>query len=83
MASLYIKDQEANALAEQLATARGITKTAAVKLALQHELERDEPAPPKRRPMREVIEEMWRENGWTTPTGPEADKAFFDSLYEE
>ncbi len=82
MASLYIKDQEANTLAEQLAAARGITKTAAVKLALRHELERDAGSPPARRPMREVIEEMWREHGWTAPTGPEADKAFFDSLYE-
>ena len=83
MASLYIKDQEANALAEQLATARGITKTAAVKLALQHELERETGGPIPRRPAREIVEEMWRKRGWTAATGPDADKAFFDSLYEE
>lgn len=84
MASLYVKDQEANALAEELARLRGLTKTAAVKLALRHELARDpQVMANSRRPIREIVEEFWREHPLPSATGPEADKAFFDSLYEE
>lgn len=83
MASLYVKDQEANALAEELAQRRGVTKTAAVKLALRHELARDaDPAPPER-PLLEVMEEFWRDRPLGSSTGLEADKAFYDSLSDE
>lgn len=77
MASLYIKDEEANALAEQLATERGLTKTAAVKLALRHELERSRPA---RRPMRERMLDFWERHPLPPATGRKADKAFYDEL---
>ena len=82
MASLYIKDEEANALAEKLATARGLTKTAAVKLALRHELERPTvPTPPvRKRSSREIVEQFWREHPMPPSTGLKADKAFFDEL---
>jgi antitoxin VapB len=79
MASLYIKDEEANALAAQLAARRGISKTAAVKLALQHELARDSVAVPLRQRMA-----AWRQaHPLGQPTGLVADKAFYDSLYDE
>ncbi len=76
MASLFIKDQEANALAERLARERGLTKTAAVKLALEHELAR----PPNRRPTRQILEELWAKYPPGPSTGLAADKAFFDDL---
>lgn len=81
MASLYIKDNETNELAEQLAGRRGLTKTAAVKLALRNELER-EPAgrPPRKRPARDIVEQFWRERPLPPLTGLKADKAFFDDL---
>ncbi|PZQ61697.1 MAG: transcription factor [Sphingomonas taxi] len=75
MASLYIKDQEVNALAEELAQRRVITKTAAVKLALQHEL-----AAVDRRYTREKMLDLWERHPLQAPVGPIADKAFFDDL---
>ena len=83
MASLYIKDSEANTLAEQLAERRGVTKTAAVKLALSRELQRGDEAPPTREPVMSVLERFWREHNIGEPTGLVADKAFYDSLNDE
>ncbi|AXJ95926.1 MULTISPECIES: type II toxin-antitoxin system VapB family antitoxin [unclassified Sphingomonas] len=79
MSSLYVKDEEANALADRLARRRGISKTAAVKLALQHELDRDTVLLPLRERLR-----LWRdEHPLGEPTGLKADKAFYDSLNDE
>jgi antitoxin VapB len=79
MASLYVKDEEANALAMLLAQRRGISKTAAVKQALKHELERDTASLPLRERLR-----IWREeHPLGEPTGLKADKAFYDSLNDE
>lgn len=75
MASLYIKDPEANALAEQLAQARGLTKTAAVKLALRHELGTTD-----RRTTREKLLELWERHPLPEKLGSGPDKAFFDDL---
>lgn len=81
MASLYIKDPEANVLADQLARARGLTKTDAVKLALRHELDRD--APVDRRPLRERMIDFWSRYPVPLEPGPIADKAFYDELSGE
>lgn len=79
MASLYVKDEEANDLATRLAVQRGISKTAAVKLALQHELDRGEAIVPLRERMA-----AWRKaHPLGEPTGLKADKAFYDSLNDE
>lgn len=79
MASLYVKDEETNALATRLARLRGISKTAAVKQALEHELARDTAASPLRERLR-----IWREeHPLGEPTGLKADKAFYDSLNDE
>lgn len=79
MASLYVKDEETNDLAARLAARRGISKTAAVKLALQHELAREDVAVPLRERMA-----AWRAaHPMGQPTGLVADKAFYDSLYDE
>lgn len=79
MASLYVKDEETNALAARLAQRRGISKTAAVKLALQHELARED-APV---PLRERMAAWRRANPLGEATGFVADKAFYDSLNDE
>lgn len=79
MASLYIKDVEANQLAEKLAKARGVTKTAAVKLALRHELERDVPAA-GRQTARDILERHWRTYPPPGPDAPVIDKSFYDWL---
>lgn len=79
MASLYVKDEEANDLAARLAARRGISKTAAVKLALRRELDRDEVVVPLRDRMA-----AWRKaHPLGEPTGLKADKAFYDSLQGE
>lgn len=86
MASLYIKDTEANDLADELAGRRGLTKTAAVKMALRRELERDAPksAASPSPSAREITEQFWRERGGLPPpTGLKADKAFYDELSGE
>lgn len=79
MASLYVKDEEANDLAARLAARRGISKTAAVKLALRRELDRDEVVVPLRDRMA-----AWRKaHPLGEPTGLKADKALYDSLQGE
>ena len=81
MASLYVKDAETNVLAQRLADRFGLTKTAAVKLALRRELERTEgEVPPAKRSAREVVEQYWRERPLPPKTGLKADKSFFDEL---
>ena len=73
---LNIRNDEVNRLAETLADRVRVTKTEAVKLALQNELRRLDEALPLRvrlRPLRQRV--MSR-----PPTGYEADKEFFDEL---
>ncbi|MES2097600.1 MAG: type II toxin-antitoxin system VapB family antitoxin [Pseudomonadota bacterium] len=75
MASLFIKDKEANDLAEKLANDRGLTKTAAVKLALANELRRSD-----KRTARERMEDFWKRHPLPPRLGPAPDKAFWDDL---
>lgn len=75
MASLYIKDTETNDMAEELAEQRGLTKTAAVKLALANELKRSD-----RRSAREKMEDFWKRYPLPDKLGPAPDKAFWDEL---
>jgi antitoxin VapB len=77
---LYVKDQEVDRLAERLSTLRKVSKTEAVRQALTHELQRVEAEPT----LVEKALAMTRElNRKYPPTGPAADKAFIDSLYED
>jgi antitoxin VapB len=76
---LNIRNEEVNQLAAKLAKSRGVTKTDAVRLALENELRRlasDVPLRERLRPIQERV--VARE-----PTGLAADKAFYDSLYDE
>jgi antitoxin VapB len=77
MASLYIKDAETNTLAERLAEERGLTKTAAVRLALTNELAQRSD---DRRSTREIMEDFWQRHPLPAEPGPAPDKAFWDDL---
>jgi antitoxin VapB len=79
MGALYVKDDEARAMAEELATRRGLTKVAAVKLALANELERGEP----KKSVHEIVEELHRTSRLRNDPTIVIDKAFWDSLNDE
>lgn len=79
MGALYVKDHEAFELAKELAARRGLTKAAAVKLALANELARDEP----QKTVHEVVAELRRTSKFTYDPTVVIDKAFWDSLYED
>ena len=79
MGALYVKDDEAERLAQRLAERRGLTKTAAVKLALANELAKDEP----RRSVHEIVEELRRTSTFRFDPSIVIDKAFYDSLNDE
>lgn len=79
MGALYVKDDEASRLAQRLAERRGLTKAAAVKLALANELAKDEP----KRSVMEIVEELRRTSPLSYDTGVTIDKAFYDSLYDD
>jgi antitoxin VapB len=79
MGALYVKDDKANAMANQLAERRGLTKAAAVRLALSNELAKDAP----KRSAREILDELQRTSTLTFDPDVVIDKAFYDSLYED
>jgi antitoxin VapB len=75
---LYVKDAEVDALAQRVASLYKISKTEAVRRALLHELEREQPSLVERglafaRALR----------AQAGPAGRPADKDFIDSLYED
>lgn len=77
---MYIKDVQADALAKELAAERGLTKTAAVKLALTNELARGRES---FRSLTEIARELRRTSTLPPSTGFVANKAFYDSLYDD
>jgi antitoxin VapB len=76
---LNIRSREVDELAARLAKRLGTTKTEAVRRALEHELERAEP----RQSLAERIRPIQERIASWPRSGLEADKAFYDSLYEE
>ncbi len=76
---LNIRSDEVNMLAERLATRRHLSKTAAVKLALENELANDD----AKLPLRERLRDLQAEVRAMGRTGLEADKAFYDELSGE
>lgn len=79
MGALYVKDDEAFRLAKELADKRGLTKAAAVKLALTNELAKDQP----KRSVHEIAAELRRTSRLRHDPDIVIDKAFYDSLYED
>jgi len=76
---LNIRDEQVNQLANQVAARRRVSKTEAVRLALQ----RDLAALDRDTPMMERIREIQARVASWPDTGLEADKAFYDSLNDE
>jgi antitoxin VapB len=73
---LYIKDDAIAELVARLARRRGLTKQAAVKLAVEAELNRPtEPVSVKDR-----LQKFWADHPLPAKTGKRANKAFFDDL---
>jgi len=72
--AFHIKDPATDAAVRKLAAERGISLTAAVRLAVENELQRS------RRPLIERINEIAEEYRSYPLTGLKADKAFFDEL---
>lgn len=82
MASLFIKDSETAALATELATRLGTTKTEIVRDLLRRrkaELVQAEPKPD----FVDWLAQYRRDHPLPAPTGLKADKAFFDWLSGE
>ncbi len=76
---LYIKDDKTARLVAELAAERGITKQAAVRLAVKAELARTA----DRIPLRERIAAWRTQHRLPAATGEKADKMFFDALSGE
>lgn len=79
MATVYIKDNRTAELVNRLAKRRGLTKTEAVRRAVEADLASDEP----KLTAREKLEEFYRTHPRGEPTGLKADKAFYDWLSGE
>ena len=79
MGALYVKDDEAFRMAKELAERRGLTKAAAVKLALANELQKDRP----KRSVHDIVEELRRTSTLQFDPSVTVDKAFWDSLNDE
>ncbi len=73
---LYIRNEAINQLAIKLAARKHISKTEAVKLALENELRRMDEA----LPLRERIRSLRARVLARPATGLEANKAFYDGL---
>ena len=76
---LNIRSEAVNELAEQLARRKQVNKTEAVKIALENELRLTDPT----LSLRERIKPIQDRVRARPDTGLQADKAFYDSLYED
>jgi antitoxin VapB len=76
---LNIRSDEVNALAEKLAGQRRVTKTEAVRQALQEAVQREN----DNVPFMERIKVIQARFAASPKSGLEADKAFYDSLNDE
>lgn len=75
----HIRDPETDALVRELARRRGVGLTEAVREAVRRELEREGKKPS----LWERTADIRAEIASWPDTGLKADKAFFDSLYED
>jgi len=73
---LNIRNDDVNRLAETLARRIRVSKTEAVKTALENELRRLDEAVP----LRERLRPLQKRVNARPATGPEADKAFYDDI---
>jgi len=78
--ALFVKDPEVDRLAERLVAIRKVSKTEAVRQALQHELEREGAKPSLVQQGVDFCRALRASVG--SAAGLPADKAFIDSLYD-
>ena len=77
---LYVKDPDIGRMAERLASLRQVSKTEAVRQALQHELDREQGKPSL---VEKAVAFVQALKARSRPAEPgAADKAFIDSLYD-
>ena len=76
---LNIRSEAVNQLAEKLASRVGVSKTEAVRIALQNEIERRSGRVPLAERLKPLLDRM----DAVPCTGLEADKAFYDGLNDE
>ncbi len=83
--AFHIRDPETDATVRKLARKTGLTMTAAVRLAADEKLARIEQIEEQvdKRPFRERIRDILERIAARGKTGLKADKAFYDSLYED
>ncbi len=83
--AFHIRDPETDATVRKLARKTGLTMTAAVRLAADEKLARIEQIEEQvdKRPFRERIRDIQERVAARGKTGLKADKAFYDSLYED
>ncbi len=72
----HIRDEETDALVRELARKRNTSLTEAVKVAVRHELRREEDEIPLRDRLRRIADSLAEYRD----TGEPIDKAFFDEL---
>lgn len=78
--AFHVRDPETDRLVRELARRRGIGLTEAIKLATRRELEREDNSPEARMARIKALQAEW---ALLPRSGLEADKAFYDSLYED
>lgn len=79
--AFHVRDPETDRLVRELARRRGIGLTEAIKLAARRELERDDQITEASLDQR--LKALYARWDAMPRSGLEADKAFYDSLYED
>jgi antitoxin VapB len=84
--AFHIRDPETDASVRKLARKTGLSMTEAVRIAADEKLARIEQAEAQaadQRPLRERVRDIHERVAARGRTGLKADKAFYDSLYED
>ncbi|WP_152045898.1 type II toxin-antitoxin system VapB family antitoxin [Aureimonas psammosilenae] len=77
--ALHIRDDRTDKLVRELANRKGVGLTEAVREAVENELLREQ----RKIPLRERLKPLLDELDAVPRTGLVADKAFYDSLYDD
>lgn len=83
--AFHVRDAETDRVVRELARRRGATLTATIRAAVEKELEIERAGEASRdqRSVRDKIKEIQDRIAARGLTGMKADKAFYDSLYED
>jgi antitoxin VapB len=83
--AFHVRDPKADKAVRELAAFKGVSLTEAIRLAAENELDRARSAEAERdkRPFVERIKDIQDRIAARGRSGLKADKAFYDSLYED